>query len=162
MTIYMHTNSPATHQRQGATAVELAVVLPVFLLIMFAFFELGHGLMIGSITKNAAYEGARRGVVPGATHATAQKAAEDLATASSLRGANVKVETVTLNSRVSGIRVTVNAPMSVNGLFLGSFLGNKTVSGSATMIYESNLRFAFVPSEAKLPEPTPRPRGRGR
>jgi Flp pilus assembly protein TadG len=162
MTIYMCTNLPVTHQRQGATTVELAVVLPVFLLVIFAFFELGHALMIDSIAENAAYEGARRGVVPGATQETAQKAAEDIATASSLRAANVEVETVTLNSRVSGIRVTVNAPMSENGIFLGSFFGNKTVSRSATMIFESNLRYAFVPSQATFPEPTPRPRGRGR
>ncbi len=150
------------HRRKGATAVEMAVVLPVFIMLLIGFFELGHVLMIDSIVENAAYEGARRGVVPGATQESAQKAAEDIATASSLRNVQVQVETKELSPSVQSIAVTVNAPLSENGIFVGAFLGNTTVSRSVTMIHESSLRFRFPPGTAQLPEPTPRPRGRGK
>lgn len=47
--------------RRGATLVEMAVVLPVFFLFVFALFEFGHALMVvnylTSIAKQAAHEG---------------------------------------------------------------------------------------------------------
>jgi Flp pilus assembly protein TadG len=158
----MSKNRTIARQRSGATTAELAVVLPIFVLMLFAFFELGHGLMISSIVENAAYEGARRGVVPGATQETAQQVAEDIAIASSLRSPRVQVDTISLTDRVRGITVTVDASMAENGIFLGPFLGNTTISRSTTMIYESDLRYWFDPSLTPPPQPTPRPRGRGK
>jgi Flp pilus assembly protein TadG len=150
------------HRRQGASAVEMAFVLPVFVLMLFGFFELGHALMIDSIAENAAYEGARRGIVPGATHAAAIQAAEDIAKASSLKSVDVIVETVNLAPLVQEISVTVNAPLSQNAIFMGPLLGNMTIRRNVTMTQESSLRFRFLPGDQPVPEPTPRPRGRGK
>lgn len=151
-----------SHQRTGASTVEMAIALPVFVLFLFAFFELGHALMMDSIVENAAYEGARRGIVPGATHELAKQAAKDIATASSLRSVDVQVEATVVSPGVDGITVTVNAPLSANAIMMGRFLGDMTVSRSVTMIDESSLRFRFMPANGPLPDPTPRPRGRGK
>lgn len=138
------------------------MVMPVFVLFLFGFFEFGHALMIDSISENAAYEGARRGIVPGATEESAKQAAEDIAIASSLQSVDVQVVRSEVSPGVQGITVTVSAPMSQNAIFAGPFLSGTTISRSVSMIHESSLRFRFLPGERTFPEPTPRPRGRGR
>ena len=49
--------------RRGATVVECAVVLSVFLMLLFGMFEYCRFLMVLHVTNNAAREGARYAVV---------------------------------------------------------------------------------------------------
>jgi Flp pilus assembly protein TadG len=49
--------------RRGATAVETAVVIGLFLLLLFAVFEYGRFLMIKQLAENAAREGVRRATI---------------------------------------------------------------------------------------------------
>ena len=65
----MDRSLPATkrHARSGAVALEMALILPVFLLIIFGIFEFGRAMMVQQILTNGAREGARRAIVPGAT-----------------------------------------------------------------------------------------------
>ncbi len=49
-------------QRSGATLVELAIVLPVFFLLVFAFIEFGHVFMTIHVLNGAAKSAARVGV----------------------------------------------------------------------------------------------------
>jgi Flp pilus assembly protein TadG len=64
-------SSRARHaqQRTGATTVELAIVLPFFLMFTFAILQFGHALMIKSTIKNAVRNGARFGSTEEATTA---------------------------------------------------------------------------------------------
>lgn len=48
--------------RDGATAVEMAIVLPVFLTFVFALIEFGHAYMVSNMLTAAAKIGARAGV----------------------------------------------------------------------------------------------------
>jgi hypothetical protein len=48
---------------QGQNLVELALTMPVILLLLFGIIELGRGLLIYSEVSNAAREGARYGMV---------------------------------------------------------------------------------------------------
>lgn len=50
-------------RRRGATIVETAIVLPVFLLFVFFIFEFGHAMMVSNVLKNAARTSARWGSV---------------------------------------------------------------------------------------------------
>ena len=54
-------------RRTGVAALELALVLPIFLIAVFGILEFGRAMMVQQILTNAAREGARRAVVPGAT-----------------------------------------------------------------------------------------------
>ena len=56
-----------TNVRVGAVAVEFALVLPLLFLCLFGFYELSRASMIRHTTESSAYEGARVGIVPGAT-----------------------------------------------------------------------------------------------
>jgi len=60
-------------QRTGTTIVELAVVLPIFLLLLFAIVEFGHAQMVNNMLNSACRNAARIGAVEGTS--TAQVAA---------------------------------------------------------------------------------------
>jgi Flp pilus assembly protein TadG len=47
--------------------VEFAIVLSLFLVMLFGILEVGRVIMVHQVITNAAREGARRAVVPGAT-----------------------------------------------------------------------------------------------
>ncbi len=55
--------------RRGTTTVETAVVLPVFLMLVFAIFEFGHAQMINNMLSSACRNAARIGAVEGSSTA---------------------------------------------------------------------------------------------
>jgi len=59
---FTQVRSAATSEA-GVTATELAIVLPILLLMFFGIVEFGHGFYIQHAINNAAREGARAGVV---------------------------------------------------------------------------------------------------
>ena len=66
-----HLRKPV-HQRRGVTLVETAVVLNIFLLLMFAIMEYGRFVMQGQLLINAAREGCRYATVNTNTVTTSQ------------------------------------------------------------------------------------------
>jgi Flp pilus assembly protein TadG len=57
--------------RQGAAAVEFAIVAPLFFLMVFGMIEFGRAIMVQQVLTNATREGARYAVVDGSTSALA-------------------------------------------------------------------------------------------
>ncbi len=72
----------SARNRQGTTTVETAVVLPVFLMFVFAIIEFGHAQLVNNLINSACRNGARVGAVEGAT--TAQVLAKVNTTMSSV------------------------------------------------------------------------------
>ncbi len=62
---------PDRLRQQGAAAVELAIVLPVFLLLVFGSIEFGFALFQLEVLTNASREGARAGIVQASPKPTA-------------------------------------------------------------------------------------------
>ena len=58
-----------SHDRTAAVVVEFAICAPILFLFFFASLEFSRVNMIRQSVENAVYEGARRGIVPGATAA---------------------------------------------------------------------------------------------
>lgn len=58
--------------RRGASAVEAAIVMNVFLLFIFAIMEFGHFVMVKQLMDNAARDGARLAATGQGTVTTAQ------------------------------------------------------------------------------------------
>jgi Flp pilus assembly protein TadG len=58
--------------RGGAATVELAVVLPVFLIFMFGIWVYGHAQMVSNMLKGATRTAARYGATEGVTSAQAE------------------------------------------------------------------------------------------
>jgi len=55
--------------RHGTTIVETAIVLPVFLMLLFAIIEFGHAQLVKNMLNNACRTAARVGSVEGTTSA---------------------------------------------------------------------------------------------
>lgn len=53
---------PATHRHHGLVTVELAIILPVFLLLVFAILDFGRLLFTQTTLQHAMREGGRYGV----------------------------------------------------------------------------------------------------
>ncbi|NND96593.1 MAG: pilus assembly protein [Pirellulaceae bacterium] len=58
--------------RRGAAALEMALVLGLLILLVFGIIEMGRAIMVNQVITNAAREGARRAVIPGATNQQVQ------------------------------------------------------------------------------------------
>lgn len=125
-----HTNK----NRRGVTTVEFAIVLPTFILLLFASFEFSRLNVIRHTADNAAYEAARIGMVPGATAAEAVAEANRILGIVSTRGATVTITPAVLDSNTDTITVAVDVPLSQNGWIVPRF------SGGAVMHAESTLR----------------------
>jgi len=54
--------SPQQNRRHGATTVEMALVVPVVIMVLFGIFEYGRFLLVYQTLNNAAREGARYAV----------------------------------------------------------------------------------------------------
>lgn len=122
-----------TAPRHGATAVEFALVAPVFFLFMIASFEFSRLNVIRHTADNAAYEAARIAMVPGATAAEAVAEANRLMNIAGARGTTVSVNPPTLGPNITDITVTVDVPMGQNGWITPRFTGASTLRGISTL-----------------------------
>lgn len=61
---YVHKMNPnSLNNKKGAALVEMALILPLLMLIIFGIFEFGRAMYITNTLNNAAREGARRAAV---------------------------------------------------------------------------------------------------
>lgn len=127
--------------RLGASTLELALILPVFLTMIVGIIEFGRGFMVQQVVTNAAREGARHGILPGATNAAVAAKARDFMAAGSVDPTKVEV-TVTpadLQSAKSGaeVRVHVQVPYAdVTWMPAPWFLGQTNLASATVMRHE--------------------------
>ena len=101
-------------QRSGAVLVEFALVLPVILFTFASLVEVSRVLLLKHTADTAAYEGARSGMVPGATAADASNMAKSLLTVAGLKGATVEITPKVVDDETPMITVAVAIPLSEN------------------------------------------------
>ena len=77
-------------ERTGATLVETAVVLPVFLIFVWAIIEFGHAFMVTNLLTAAAKRAAREGVADEVT------TAQVVARANAIVGSAISLDDVTV------------------------------------------------------------------
>ena len=73
------TRKPRWHSERGAELIEMVVVLPLLLLVMFGIIDFGFMFQRYVVLTNAAMEGARVAILPGYTTADAEDRAESYA-----------------------------------------------------------------------------------
>lgn len=122
--------------RRGAAAVEFALCFPVVLLIFLASFEFCRANMIRHTADNAAYEGARRAIVPGATAADAENAARKMMAVVGAKEATFDVDPPVIDDDTPEVTVTVTVPLDANGFVAPMFLKGKTVTSGFTLARE--------------------------
>jgi Flp pilus assembly protein TadG len=126
-------------RRRGAAAVEFAIVLPVFVILVFGMIEYGRMVMVQQVITNASREGARRAVLDGATTSSVQSAVTTYLTNAAVNGGSAAVSPdPTAAASGDPVTVTVTIPFSaVSWLPSPMYLGGKTLSASTTMRRES-------------------------
>lgn len=137
--------------RRGATLVELAIVLPVFMMVVMGIVEFGRGMMVGQLVMNAARHGARLAVIDGATNADVEAAVkETLATAVGISPGDITV-TITVTPAPGNtdpgndltraqpkdlVKLFVQIPYDKVGYVAGSYLNGTHLSGQCVMRHE--------------------------
>jgi len=119
----------ATRRRTGATAVEFAIVAPIFFTLVIASLEFGRLNIIRHTADQAAYEAARFAMVPGATAAEARSKAESMLKIVGARDSKITIVGPTDDK----VTVTVDVPLNKNGWIAPKFTKNKTIHATSTL-----------------------------
>ena len=131
----------STHQRKrcwrrahrGAVVVEFAICAPILFLMFFAALEFGRVNMIRQSIENAVYEGCRRGIVPGATAADCQAAAQIVLNSISANGADIDVTPAAITDDTEEVTVAISVPVNSNSWVVPLFFKDKVISNSMTL-----------------------------
>lgn len=115
--------------RSGATTVEFALTAPLLFLLFFAGIEFSRANMLLHTAAIAATEGARRGIISGATADECQQAAVNELGTIGVRNAKVIVSPSTINDDTEMISVGVMIPMDLSNGYVTPrfFLGKKVI-----------------------------------
>lgn len=137
--------------RKGAAMVEMALVLPVFMMVTMGIIEFGRALWVGNMVTNAAREATRTAILDGSTNQqVTQSAKEFLAATLSVAAADVNVgiaitpavgnpnpgnEVGNANAR-DLISIEVSIPFNKVSLLPGKYLAGKQLIGRSAMRHE--------------------------
>jgi Flp pilus assembly protein TadG len=133
--------------RRGTAAVEFAIVLPIFLVLVLGIIECGRGMMVAEALANAARIGARRASIDTATNSEVQQTVRDFCTSSlALTPEQIDV-TISVNGNASAqiadavegdlCSVTVDVAFSdVSWLPTSMWFGERQIRGSCSMEHE--------------------------
>lgn len=122
--------------RRGATLVEFAFAAPILIVFSLTLIELARLFTIQNTVENAAMEGARRGIVPGASASSAQQAATDVLTAVRISNSRVVIVPAVLTPTTPTVTVTVNAPIAGNTWIPSRFFKGTNLSKTITLTRE--------------------------
>jgi hypothetical protein len=134
---FSHRTSSAA-KRQGAAVVELAIVLPVFLVLLFGTIETCTMIFLQQSLKIAAYESTRTAIVPGSSTAEIEGAAQRILASRNIKGASVSITPSNHGDVPYGtfLRIEVTAPCSLNSLSPIQFYGSQNLTGVVEMMKE--------------------------
>jgi Flp pilus assembly protein TadG len=130
--------SKPRRQRRGVAAAELAVCLPIVVLLLIGSIEACSMIFLKQSLAVAAYEGARTAIVPGATSAEVTAACDQVLADRKITGGVVTVKPKNIDALTPGdfVDVTVSAPCSANSVVPNTFYRGRTLSSNASMMIE--------------------------
>lgn len=126
--------------RSGATTVEFALTVPIAFLLLMASVEFARVNMIRNTLVNAAYTGARRAMVPGATASVTKTEAQKVLTLTGIKGGTVTVEPEVLTNTTAQVTVTVTVPLNRNAWVATTFMKDNNYSRTCTLSREMAKR----------------------
>ncbi len=138
-------------KRRGAAMVEMAIVLPIFFLVVLGIVEFGRAMMVSQLVTNSAREATRLAIIDGQTNTTVTTWVKDfMSTTVGVAASDVTVAiTVTpaegnpdpanqVGDAKSRDLVTVNVsvPFDKVSYVPGSYLNGKNLSARSAMRHE--------------------------
>jgi len=119
--------------RNGTTTVEFAVCLPLVLLLFFGSIEFSRVNMLRHTITAAAYEGARRGIVPGATADDVRTVATSVLSSASATAYTIDVVPANITADTAEVTVTVSLPISSNSWVACAFFSGQSLTRTFTL-----------------------------
>lgn len=130
----------ARAQRRGTTTVEFALTAPILFLLLMGSIEFSRANMLNHSAVVAATEGARRGIIPGATSEECKQVAERELSVVGFRSADVVVTPTVILNNTTQVTVDITVPMSsANGFVLPNFLAGAEIRKSVTLQREAAI-----------------------
>lgn len=132
--------------RRGTAVVEFALILPVFLLLIFGMIEFGRAVMVQHILVNASREGARQAVIDGSTVAEVANRIDAYLKASAITGATTEyavngtaVSDPSVAEFGEAVTVRISVPYdNVNWIPVPDYLGGTLLSAATVMRRETS------------------------
>ena len=125
-------------QRNGVATVELAVCLPVIVLLVFGAIEASSFIFLKQSLNVAAYEGIREAVRVGSNGANGENRAQNILGSRSVNDFSISYP----NGEPSGVNrgddvvIEVSAPTDSNSPLVGKFITNRTLTARVVMVKE--------------------------
>ena len=134
----MRRNRHKARARRGIAVVELAMLLPVFVLILFATIEACTMIFLQQSLKIAAHEGVRAAVVEGSTTTNVTNMVLEFLSQRNVNGATITITPNNYTSQPYGtvLQVQVSAPCNANCIFPPFFYSGLTMAGTSIMMKE--------------------------
>ena len=129
-----------SRDRRGAATTEFAIAAPVLFLLLLAIFEFGWQVLIRHTADNAAYEAARRAIVPGGTSADAIDEANRIMGFVGAQEFDVQVDPTDINEDTLEVEVTVSGPYDENGIVAARFFRGLGFSSTSRLLTERPRR----------------------
>ena len=104
----------ASIERRGVTTVEVALTFPILMLILTLSIEAARLNTLRNTLENAAYEGARRAIVPGASATDVENSVRLILRSINTKDAVVTINPATLGNTSGPVTVTVDVPIASN------------------------------------------------
>lgn len=111
--------------------------MPVLFLFLTASVEFMRTSDLLHTADNAAYEAARRGIVPSATATDVMDTANSVLAAIGAQDAVITITPTTITPDTDEVTVEIDIPLDSNGLIAPMYVGGLSVSADMTMIRES-------------------------
>lgn len=124
--------------RRGAHIVEMALVLPILIMVVFGIIEFARANQIRQTVKQAAYEGARVGITMDASVANVQTQANSVLSSVGISGGTVTVSPNPITSTTAFVTVTVSASATANGWFMKYFTAGQAITAAVTLESENS------------------------
>jgi Flp pilus assembly protein TadG len=121
--------------RRGLAVVELAVCLPLMLMLTFGAVEAANAIYLKQTLVTAAYEAARTATALGGTQADGVARYEEVVNAIGMKGSAITFSPqITIDTPAgTAIKVTVTAPADSNSFSMQQFMKNTTLRAAVTM-----------------------------
>lgn len=119
--------------RRGAAAVEFALVASLFFFVLFGMLEMSRMNTIRQTASNAAYEGARQCIVPGANAAEGRAAVTQLMQSIGVSGWTTTITPGTITDTTPDVTVEVRVPLNSNMWLPPLFMKDVTIGATCKL-----------------------------
>lgn len=142
MRIFRRQNkSQAPRKRRGVSLVEFSLVLPVFLMILFGGFEFARICLVRNAANNAAYQAARRVMVPGATVADANAEVSRVMSVFGVNQYTVTVNPTPITLATDRVTVSIDIPANQCGWITPMFTNALVIHAGSTLFAERDRSY---------------------